>query len=1059
VALAALTVVGAADALAAAEATDLPGGLIVHVGCGRGERAVTLAGAAGRIVQGLVADPDDLALARNRAADAGLAGRVSFLPWDDGRLPYTDNLVNLVIVEPGARVEEAEILRVLVPGGAARLASADGPPRRLSKPWPEAMDAWTHWRHGADGNPVSRDRVVGPPRALQWTAGPAWSKKHWGSRISALVTAGGRLFQVQDETPTSVFNVASRWVLVARDAFNGVVLWRRDLPEWTGQPWGRVVRRGEPDEASGGLVLGVWGELGGAGGVRDGTEVMAAAGDRLFLPPARSGPVSAFDAATGKVLRTYEGTDGADEVRYVDGMLLVVARGTVHAIDAGTGEARWRAPGISVCAAGDRAYVIRPKGAALAALDRASGKAVWELAFGDAVARTGGKAPEGGPGFAAPLQAGAGVVLADSRGGRKAETFVVDAATGRALWRRTLGGKAFGRGSGAFLIDGLLWKLDSGKGVLTGMDPKTGKTRRTVDVPAIRYVGHHARCYEARATVRFILAKERGAEFIDLASGRVDWHNWVRGPCHRGVVPANGLLYAGQHSCRCYTETALHGFHALAPARPFAEGRPAALDADERLVRGPAYGAEISDALSQIAETDWPTYRSDAARSGATDAAVPTDLAEAWAVPLGGRITAPVVAGGTVYVAAVDAHALYALDAGSGKTRWRFVAGGRIDTPPTVADGRVLFGCRDGYVYCLRASDGRLMWRFLAALDARMVGADGQLESAWPVHGSVLVRDGLAYAVAGRSTFLDGGMVVYALDAATGAVRHGRRLEGPWFGPEVGAAKDTPNRGYVIEGALPDVLVADGEHVYLRHLRFDPRLDEMTDMQPNFYKSPQLSGENRGGDSKFWDNLVEAPRHALFTNPEWFHRSFFQNWPGRRLYCTTGLLDGSWHRRMYWSYGQVVGQYIVFRGEMGYAVQIFATSPREAGMNAGDGYVVYAGRTVDEAGTGPDGERTFALRPHDSAWRIRVPLRPVAMVLTKEHLWLAGPPDAAEPEAALEALDGRKGARLWAVHRATGDVVVRHAPAAPPAFDGAAAAGGRLYLSGTDGTLRCWAER
>jgi len=229
-------------------------------------------------------------------------------------------------------------------------------------------------------------------------------------------------------------------------------------------------------------------------------------------------------------------------------------------------------------------------------------------------------------------------------------------------------------------------------------------------------------------------------------------------------------------------------------------------------------------------------------------------------------------------------------------------------------------------------------------------------------------------------------------------------------------------------------------------------LQKVKDLRPNVYPSVKWTGENRGGDHKYWDNLIEAPRHALFTDPQWFHRSYFQNFPGRRLYATTGLIDDdSWHRRMYWSYGQVVGQYLVFRGPIGYAVQVFATSPREGGSNAGDGYVVYAGRSAARE----DGEKLFALRHDQSQWRIRVPFRPVAMVLAGAQLILAGPPDAQDPGEALAAVGGRRGGRLWVVDAATGKKVAEHRLESPPRYDGMAVAGGRCYISTLDGRLLC----
>ena len=66
------------------------------------------------------------------------------------------------------------------------------------------------------------------------------------------------------------------------------------------------------------------------------------------------------------------------------------------------------------------------------------------------------------------------------------------------------------------------------------------------------------------------------------------------------------------------------------------------------------------------------------------------------------------------------------------------------------------------------AQSGRLAWCLRAAPERRMLISDGRLESVWPVHGSVLVQDGVATLVAGRSNFLDGGLRMLRLDVATG---------------------------------------------------------------------------------------------------------------------------------------------------------------------------------------------------------------------------------------------------------------------------------------------------
>ena len=70
----------------------------------------------------------------------------------------------------------------------------------------------------------------------------------------------------------------------------------------------------------------------------------------------------------------------------------------------------------------------------------------------------------------------------------------------------------------------------------------------------------------------------------------------------------------------------------------------------------------------------------------------------------------------------------------------------------------------------------------------------GRVESVWPVHGSVLVQDGIVYAVAGRSTSMDG-MVFYALDALTG-----RKLI----------------EQKITKASFPDILSSDGESLFMR---------------------------------------------------------------------------------------------------------------------------------------------------------------------------------------------------------------------------------------------------
>src|SRR4029077_11834569 len=62
----------------------------------------------------------------------------------------------------------------------------------------------------------------------------------------------------------------------------------------------------------------------------------------------------------------------------------------------------------------------------------------------------------------------------------------------------------------------------------------------------------------------------------------------------------------------------------------------------------------------------------------------------------------------------------YALDAATGKEKWRFKTGEDADihnqvgiqSSPAVVDGVVYFGCRDSKVYAVDAATGQQKWAF-----------------------------------------------------------------------------------------------------------------------------------------------------------------------------------------------------------------------------------------------------------------------------------------------------------------------------------------------------------
>ncbi|MEU3772326.1 PQQ-binding-like beta-propeller repeat protein [Streptomyces sp. NPDC032472] len=102
------------------------------------------------------------------------------------------------------------------------------------------------------------------------------------------------------------------------------------------------------------------------------------------------------------------------------------------------------------------------------------------------------------------------------------------------------------------------------------------------------------------------------------------------------------------------------------------------------------------------------------------------------------------VAGGNVHLGA--GSALYTLDAVTGTPKWRFAAGGEITGPPAVADGRVHFGSADHCLYTLDAAGGQLRWK---------------LATGGEIAGAPVAEGGVVYACSKDRC-------VYALDAAKG---------------------------------------------------------------------------------------------------------------------------------------------------------------------------------------------------------------------------------------------------------------------------------------------------
>lgn len=1044
-AVALLLVLGAAVQLNAAEARR---GLVVCIGSDALETLVEDWGNDGTTIHCLEASVSRVRGVRQRIRAAGWYGKVSVQQFGGERLPYVADLVSQIVVSPRSQVPESELFRVLAPLGSLHIGE-----RTLIKPWPDGIDEWTHYLHGPDNNAVANDTRVAPPTGMQWTGAPLWDRDHGTlPGFWSMVSAHGRVFVIEDRAPIAFPNMPGKFALVARDAFNGIELWRHPFPDWENITHHM---KGAPPQLN---------------------RRMVAAGDIVYVTPGIAAPVVALAAADRRVLRRYKGTEKTQEIIHHDGTLYLALgapsknygytseeeqfpsrmvfgkehygpRGefltteelaaqerdhAIAALDAAGGHRLWEVrgdevrdyEGLSLAVAGGR--LVYQAGETLYCRDRKTGAELWSVPVETSRAQRSLRST----GANATIVIWKDSVFRAESDGLKAYAL----ADGRLLWK-SKGRLGFGYMSSPdlFVANGAVWVQRK----TTGLDSVTGEPAQQRGALRGGPMGHD-RCHRNKATERFIIeSKAGGSDFSFLGSDRSLSHPWVRNSCSMGGMPCNGLLYSTGHACGCLSETLLNGVWALTGQR---ETMLAAGSLRTPLIKGPAY--DNVDADSDLA-APWPTYRRDNARSGATPTGVPRQLQPLWEVQLPSASTQAIAADGKLFVSAIDAHTVCAIGPGDGKVLWTHTVGGRVDTPPTYHNGRLLFGSRDGWVHCLRARDGELAWRLRAApLDTHLACAYGQVESLWPVHGSILMLRNVAYVLAGRSTFLDGGMVLSALDPATGEKLHERVLLGPFEEgrePLVFSGKRT-----AIQGNKSEVLVSDGELIYLSHWAFTADLEQVTDLT----------------------------RHA------------------DHLITGSSMLDDTKHHRGFWTLSRIVassrrlrksaspdGDLIVMDGKDVFGIRFSPTGmssqsfdPRVNGLSlfsmTADGVIPAArpkvARAPTDAASGKPRKPIYtpiSKLEYNENWRTGIHINADALLADDDSLFLAGRPNLFPDEDIFRAIEGRMGGLLVVASRRDGSVLATHDLPAAPTWDGMSAANGKLFISLKNGMLLCYGRR
>jgi outer membrane protein assembly factor BamB len=233
---------------------------------------------------------------------------------------------------------------------------------------------------------------------------------------------------------------------------------------------------------------------------------------------------------------------------------------------------------------------------------------------------------------------------------------------------------------------------------------------------------------------------------LDLLSGRVNWSYDAGSPIASSPAVAERTVFVGTRAGRFLGLDAASG----AVRWQLATGADLPLP----------WGHESGDVY-----TSSPVYALGALVFGAGDGSVyavdPGTGAIRWQAQTRGRVRAtPAVSDGAVYVGSFDGY-VYSFDLATGHQRWRFATEGAslesakfgfdrrsVQSSAAVANGTVYVGARDGFLYAIDAATGRLRWRF----DHRV---------SW-INSSPAVVDGVVYDGSSDAAF------VQAVDAASG---------------------------------------------------------------------------------------------------------------------------------------------------------------------------------------------------------------------------------------------------------------------------------------------------
>ena len=763
--------------------TGVRDGLVAYIGGENTALLTSLHNQGNMVVSCQAKDEAAWEKAHKAVHDQGLFGLVSVsLPLTLERLPYPEHTVNLLVADLDnlsgslGKPSVAEIKRVLAPFGRAYVKQGNW--QVIEKGLPEGMDEWTHFFYNSTHNPVSNDTEVKPSTRLRWIG-----NSHVGgtnSQKGLFFHQGKMLGDMQQKRPGSKKTESYTYVV---NAANGVPSWRKpfrfqhfpllshgkaflshkasnsnpkakflviDLKTGEQRDISNLI--GEPDPR--------YTSFGSKG---SGTNHIIGLDDLILIPNHKK--LFALDAKTMEVKWTHVAKDSAIVYHIADPVSkrIFLVEGPFHQ-NLGTrwlngplnylvalnneGKELWRNnewvgkgggarpwPAISQMTYFDNSLLVRAAVANIswfgdtfaARFNADNGKPIW-MHHGQA---------DNWRKYHPKLNDNAG-----SYGGvnYKNTSYWAEPEAG---WPK--GGEKAREVYAILAYPEEKFAVANTGGMKNSWDWETGAIKNSIFQTGKQ---ENARCNRPFGTKNYLISHMTLFMGKDGTRSR---NTITRSGCAVGAVPAYGAVHFVAGWCNCANFT--YGRLALS-----SDPLQVPVPDTKRLVKTLQTGTKASSTYKQTANQmildEWGSpfqfrYAEHEFKAQSGDLMVTAHKQE-------NRIT------GTK----------------NGHFQWSFLTGSRITHKPVIHSGKAFVGSHDGWLYALDVATGKLAWKFLAARNEEQIVAFGQMESRWPIYG-VTMHNGRIYAAAGRTSEMDGGIMIWGLNPETGAIDFKNTLFSP----------------------------------------------------------------------------------------------------------------------------------------------------------------------------------------------------------------------------------------------------------------------------------------